>query len=55
MSLDTRDIRPDCALIEGGRIAIFIGSGYRYLSIEQAKLLHQKLGEAIAKASGSPE
>jgi flagellar biosynthesis/type III secretory pathway ATPase len=47
-----RPYNPQACVVEGERIGIFIGSGYRYLTLEQAQQLQAKLEAAIAGLVG---
>lgn len=44
--------KPDAAILDGNRIGIFIGSGYRMLTVEQAEALCARLAELVAAAKG---
>jgi hypothetical protein len=47
VSGEGRPYNPQACVVEGERIGIFIGSGYRYLTLEQAQQLRDQLDVAI--------
>lgn len=42
--------RPDACAIPDGRVGVFIGGAYRFMSISAARALLEKISEAITKA-----
>jgi hypothetical protein len=48
MSLTERPLKPQACVVEGDKVGVFIGSGYKQLTIDQARELQRQLEAAIA-------
>jgi hypothetical protein len=51
VSGEGRPYNPQACVVEGERIGIFIGSGYRYLTLEQAQQLRDRIEASVLALS----